>query len=142
MVCIYCGGKTQVTNSRAQKRVNHVWRRRECYNCHAAFTTQEAVDYSGSIVVRPERAAGQSIKHLPSSPFSRDKLYVSVLKALGHRMTAVDDATALTNTIIGRLLTGTTGAVITPATIIVITHETLARFDTAAAVQYRAYHQN
>ena len=162
MVCIYCGSKTQVTNSRHQKRHNNVWRRRECLNCHAVFTTEESVEYSGSIVVRSDHSAGTSRGkgsrkatravtglsepsgriHTSMTPFSRDKLYVSVLKCLGHRAAAVEDATALTSTIIARLLLQTDNGALTSTIIIDTTHEVLYRFDRAAAVQYRAYHHS
>jgi transcriptional regulator NrdR family protein len=159
MVCIYCGGKTQVTNSRHQRRINQNWRRRECQNCHAVFTTEETVDYSGSIVVRPAvapatsgSATGRSkskpttaspthvAKHTPTQPFSRDKLFASLLKCLGHRATAIDDASALTATVIGKLTATGAKASITPTDIIIMAVQTLERFDTAAAVQYQAYH--
>lgn len=134
MVCIYCGGKTQVTNSRLQKRLNHTWRRRECTICHAVFTTEEAPELTTSLSVRPGNGKPQ--------PFSRDKLFASVLRAVGHRKTHVEDAGALTDTIIAKLLLSTTQAAVTPAEIVVIAYETLQHFDTAAAVQYQAYHQN
>lgn len=133
MVCIYCGGKTQITNSRPQKRLNRTWRRRECLNCHAVFTTEEAADYSSSLVVRHP--------HAPVQPFSRDKLFASLLKSLGHRQSAVDDAGALCATIVVKLLQNTPEAALSPTDIIKTTHETLLHFDTAAAVQYAAYHK-
>lgn len=158
MVCIYCGNKTQVVNSRPQKRQNNVWRRRECLSCHAVFTTEEAVQYSGSIVVRRDTATARPTRrrkataahqaspatpghaHASIAPFSRDKLFVSILKCLGHRVAATEDATALTATIIARLLLQTDAGALTPTIIIDTVHESLYRFDRAAAVQYRAYH--
>jgi len=134
MVCIYCGGKTQVTNSRPQKRLNHIWRRRECLVCHAIFTSVEAAQLSSSLSVKSGKG---NIK-----PFSRDKLFASVLGAVGHRKTRVADAGALTDTIIAKLLGSTTQAAVSPAEIVIIAHETLSRFDKAAAVQYRAYHSS
>lgn len=133
MVCIYCGGKTHVTNSRLQKRLNRTWRRRECMDCHAIFTTEEAAELSTSLSVRSNDGKIQ--------PFSRDKLFASVLQAVGHRKTHVEDAGALTDTIIAKLLHSTTQAAVRPAEIIIIATETLSRFDTAASVQYQAYHQ-
>src|SRR5580765_2597657 len=96
MVCIYCGNKTQIINSRPQKRLNRTWRRRECTHCEAVFTTEEAVDLSSSVVVRHA--------HSPVQPFSRDKLFASVLQALGHRTKPVEDASALTTTVIAKLV--------------------------------------
>jgi transcriptional regulator NrdR family protein len=134
MVCIYCGGKTQVTNSRLQKRLNHTWRRRECTVCQAIFTTEEAAELSTSLSVRHTDGHVQ--------PFSRDMLFASVLRAVGHRKTHVEDAGALTDTIIAKLLGSTTQAAVSPSDIIIIARETLSRFDNAAAVQYQAYHQS
>lgn len=133
MVCIYCGGRTQVTNSRPQKRLNQTWRRRECVNCHAVFTTEEAVNLSGSLVVRRPQA--------PVQPFSRDKLFVSLYRALGHRKTALEDAGALCATIIAQLADNAKAS-ISPADIAAVAHQVLRRFDTAAAVQYAAYHHS
>ncbi len=137
MVCIYCGSKTQVTNSRQQKRLNHGWRRRECSGCGAVFTTIEEADYGSSLAVRPLDTA----KHSHIKPFSRDKLFVSVLKAVGHRKTAVADASALTATIIANLLAGSTAAVLSPDDIIKSTLVVLGNFDAVAALQYDVYHR-
>lgn len=134
MICIYCGGKTQVTNSRHQKRLNHNWRRRECYTCHAVFTTLESPELATSLLVTRQTGS--------VSPFSRDKLFASLLKALGHRTSAVDDASALTATITAKLLQNTSRASVSPADIVKTTLEVLKRFDTAAAVQYQAYHKD
>src|SRR5579872_3157022 len=56
MNCIYCGGRTEVTNSRRQKRNNQVWRRRQCLKCKTVVTTQETIDYSSALWVGPENA--------------------------------------------------------------------------------------
>lgn len=133
MVCIYCGSKTQVTNSRLQKRLNHTWRRRECTHCHAVFTTEEAVDLSTSVVVRHPSGVLQ--------PFSRDKLFASILQSVGHRDKAVEDAGALTTTIIAKLAHSSTKPSIEASHVTATALETLRLFDTAAAVQYQAYHQ-
>jgi transcriptional repressor NrdR len=133
MVCIYCAGPTKVTNSRPQKRLLQTWRRRACTKCGAIFTTNEAIDLNGSMIVR----------HTDGSvtPFSRDKLFVSVLRAVGHRAQPLADAGALTATIIAKLLHSTTQAAVTPADIIKLVLSTLKNFDTAASVQYQAYHK-
>lgn len=131
MDCIYCGGDTSVTNSRPQKRANSVWRRRECQNCHTIFTTTEALDLSGSIVVTSESRI---------EPFSRDKLFRSILDALKHRKTAVDDATALTDTVLARILTIITVPELSANEIAEVCHSTLQKFDHAAATQYAAFH--
>lgn len=132
MVCIYCGGKTSVTNSRPQKRLGQVWRRRQCQSCGAAFTTNEAVDHATSLVVR----SGASV-----APLTRDKLFVSLYRALGHRKSAVEDATALTATILSKLRLVAANATLTPENIAETALGILKRFDEAAAVQYAAYHR-
>lgn len=133
MVCIYCGSPTQVTNSRPQKRLNQVWRRRACTQCGAIFTTNETADLATSLVVQ---AGGGSVQ-----PFHRDQLFVSILRAVGHRQAPVNDAGALTATITAKLLHGTKTAAITRQNIITVVLQTLKHFDSAAAVQYAAYHQ-
>jgi transcriptional repressor NrdR len=133
MVCVYCGGRTQVTNSRPQKRLHQVWRRRACASCGAVFTTNEAVDFSTSLVVRGHNGAIR--------PFSRDQLFVSILRAVGHRPAPVDDAGALTATVTGKLVHGTKTAAIAREDIITTALHTLKHFDHAAAVQYAAYHK-
>src|SRR6188508_1472435 len=96
MVCIYCGNETSVFNSRAKARTPSVWRRRRCDTCVAQFTTIELPDYATALVIRTH-----TDKLLP---FSRDKLFLSLLRALGHRQDALKSATALTETVIGSLL--------------------------------------
>lgn len=132
MVCIYCGGKTNVINSRLQKRQNQTWRRRECLACHAIFTTEETIDLYASVRVRSPDGVLR--------PFSRDKLFSSVVRACGHRREAVDDASALTATIIAMTLKEAHSAVIEAGEIAGAAYLALHRFDKAAAVQYRAYH--
>jgi len=133
MVCIYCGSKTQIINSRPQKRLNRTWRRHKCLQCQAVFTTEESVHYEGSIVVRQPQGA--------LLPFSRDKLFASVLRAVGHRVSPIEDAGALTATITARLVHQNTSGALTPSDIILATQDTLRHFDSAAAVQYQAYHK-
>jgi len=132
MVCDYCGGDTKVTNSRWQKRSNRVWRRRECLRCGNLVTTLEAPDYAVSF----------SFKNLSGvlEPFLRDKLFLAVYHSLQHRKTALDDATALTETIMSGLpACMEDGAVVRDK---LVTHVTsvISRFDHAAGVYYRAYY--
>jgi len=133
MVCIYCGGQTRVTNSRPQRRLHQTWRRRGCTKCGAIFTTNEGVDFSTSLVVRSSDGA--------IAPFSRDQLFVSILRAVGHREQPVADASALTATITAKLLHNAQTAAIHPLDIVKIALDVLKRFDHAAAVQYAAYHK-
>jgi transcriptional regulator NrdR family protein len=113
-----------------------VWRRRACKVCGGQFTTTEVPDYPTALVV-----ASQDAKEM--RPFNRDKLFMSLHRSLGHRISALDDATALTSTVIGRLLNkkeapnGALGL----QRIAHTSYEVLKRFDPLAAHTYKAYHQ-
>ncbi len=135
MVCTYCGGSTQVTNSRHKKRHNSVWRRRECQNCGSIVTTEESVRYDSAWLVE---VAPQEF-----SPFSRERLLISLYKCLAHRPSAVEDASALTDTVMGslRVSTAATQAVLPVRGIRDVALATLERFDPLGAAQYLAYHK-
>jgi transcriptional regulator NrdR family protein len=132
MVCLYCGGATRVTNSRSQKRANNTWRRRTCTDCEAMFTTIEQPDLSKSLVVTYPSGA--------FSGFQRDQLLLDIHAAVLHRKTAQNDATALTDTVIARILPQSSHGSITTIQIIEIVQQTLSAFDHAAATHYTAYH--
>jgi transcriptional regulator NrdR family protein len=134
MVCIYCGHETKVTNSRERARNPSVWRRRSCLVCVAQFSSLELPDYQTSLVVK-----GPSKKLYP---FSRDKLFLSLYKSLGHRTDALQSATALTETVIGRVLHAKRDdpGVITMRLLATIAHLALKRFDPLSAHTYKAYH--
>jgi transcriptional repressor NrdR len=136
MVCIYCDGKTDVINSRPQKRLNRVWRRRHCQACRAIFTTIEAGALNESLMVRP-KTPKQALQ-----PFLRDKLYLSVVASCRHRKNAVTDATALTDTVIGKLTKATDSGVVYRDQLRTIVKEALQRFDQVAAVHYSAFHKD
>ena len=129
---MYCGGSTQVSNSRLQKRNNAVWRRRTCANCQAIFTTIENADLSAAVMVN---SSGKL------TPFSRDQLLISVYESCKHRQNALVDALALTQTIVGDIIKhlGVTGTIEKDA-VGAITHAVLERFDPVAATVYAAYH--
>lgn len=131
MVCIYCHSDTRVVNSRHQKRLNAVWRRRQCSACNTVFTSLEKVDLSGSIVVRKKTAI---------EPFSRDTLLLSIHDSLRHRKTALTDAIALTDTIVSQVLAQQSGADVDVQVIVQISQVVLWRFDKVAATHYAAFH--
>jgi transcriptional repressor NrdR len=131
MVCIYCGHETQVTNSRHQKRLNQVWRRRKCTFCGAIFSTTEGANTSQALSIQ---------KNNGLEPFSRDKLFVSVYDSLRHRKTVLDDATALTGTIISTLTPLADEAAIDRDVVVTVTTTVLQRFDKPAATHYQAFH--
>ncbi|HEX8226263.1 MAG TPA: hypothetical protein VF572_00165 [Candidatus Saccharimonadales bacterium] len=132
MVCSYCGYKTQTINSRPQKRLNAVWRRRKCLACSRTVTTIEQIDY--------ERTWTVESPDIPGRPFLRDTLLISLHKCLAHRPSALSDASALTDTIMGRLGGITQDGHLTTTAIATLSHEALQRFDPAAATMYCAYH--
>lgn len=131
MDCIYCAGKTSVTNSRPQKRLRQVWRRRACKHCGSVFTTVERADFTTTVLVKNNGKL---------EPFLRDKLFASVLEACGHRPTQISDASGLTDTIIAHLRPHMASAQLESAIIAKTAQKALERFDKAAAVHYAAYH--
>jgi transcriptional repressor NrdR len=132
MVCIYCSGKTQVLNSRHQKRSNQVWRRRHCLECKSTFTTLESAEYTLAWQVRG--------RNRQLEPFSRDKLFLSIWNSLQHRKTALTDASGLTDTVIKKLLGEVEAATLDAGTIQRTALVALTRFDKAAATHYQAFH--
>lgn len=132
MVCIQCGGQTQVINSRHQKRANQVWRRRQCKQCGAVFTSEESAAYGASWAVQGPSGALQ--------PFSRDKLLLSLHRSLQHRPTALADAGGLADTIIKKLSGVVTDGVIESRAIVNTVQVALNRFDKAASVSYSAFY--
>jgi transcriptional regulator NrdR family protein len=132
MICVYCGGKTEVTNSRLQKRANHVWRRRHCLDCGATVSTIEQTAYESVWRVQ--------IKDASLQPFHKQKLFIELYKACEHRPKALEDATALTDTIVGLLRKHANHGLLESSDIALTSHEVLRHFDTAAAVYYEARH--
>lgn len=135
MKCIYCSADTKVTNSRLQKRKNNTWRRRQCTSCESVFTSIESPDLESSIMVLHQIDDKEALE-----PFSRDKLLLSIHDSLRHRKTALDDATALTDTIISQALPLVSEALINASQLAKISHKILKRFDHVAATHYLAFH--
>ncbi len=131
MVCIYCGHETSVTNSRLNRKLNRVWRRRACSSCGEVFSTYEQAD----------RAKAWRVAKAGSlAEFERDRLFISLYKSLGHRPTAVTDAGALADTAVALLTKRPEGSISAQElaqTVLVV----LKRFDAAAATHYAAFHQ-
>ena len=125
MVCIYCGGKTAIKNSRFQKRNNQKWRRRQCLKCNALFTTHEAVDLSSSLLVG-------------SKPFLQDMLFTEVLLALQDTPNNYIAAREVTNTVIQQLLRQSNKPAFEPKQISLATSKVLKRFNKRAWLRYIA----
>jgi transcriptional regulator NrdR family protein len=130
MVCIYCGEKTKVTNSRGNQRI---WRRRECVMCGSIFTTHETADLYGSLRVKNSHQSSLQ-------PFSRDILFVSIHESLTHKSTATSDASALCDTIISRLQGEHSNGLLTASLIASITFDVLSKFDSLSGNLYAARH--
>lgn len=131
MVCTYCGGETDVINSRLQRRNNQVWRRRRCQKCQAVFTTHEAADLSS--ILRVDR---QGVLE----PFLPDMLFSELLHTLSHRKDAYAASREASATIIKRLLALPTKPVYTPPQISTETAKVLKRLDRRAYLRYLADH--
>ncbi len=131
MVCIYCGSPTQVVNSRTQKRLNHIWRRRKCISCLAIVTTEEQIALYSSLMV----AHGKTLL-----PFSRDRLFTSIYESCRHRPSNITDASALTQTVISELLGERSTGAVARDDLVKVALDVLQRFDTTAATLYKAYH--
>ncbi len=135
MVCTYCKGKTEITNSRHLARSNATWRRRHCLKCGALITSIEQPDYGRTWVVYDP----QNDK---LSQFMRDKLFVSIYDSLRHRRTAIQDANALTATIMSKLAKISSGSQIDKTKLLSTAYECLKHFDKAAAVHFQAYYNS
>lgn len=136
MKCIYCHSKTQVTNSRSKTLDSSVWRRRQCTTCQAEFSSIELPDYSKSLVVKS--TSGKLFA------FSRDKLFLSLHKALGHRQDVLNSASAICDTVVAKLIrqNNQEKGLIKASSLARTAHETLKRFDSLAASTYKAYHRH
>lgn len=133
MVCLFCQSPTQVVNSRSQKKGQKVWRRRQCVKCGGLFSTFEQIDFPSSIVVTKSPTSHE--------PFSRDRLFLSIYNSLGHRPEAISDSTAITDTVINKLLLSAKNGKIDRLIIWNTILEVLHRFDPAAESHYRSYHK-
>lgn len=131
MVCPYCSNRTQVVNSRYQKRNNKVWRRRKCLTCRAVFTSLEAVDLASAIRVD---------KNGVLRPFLADLLFTELVFALSDRKNLYVEARELTDTIIQEMLRSPSSPLFRPSEISQITSAVLKRFDNHAWHRYTAEH--
>jgi transcriptional regulator NrdR family protein len=102
--------------------------------CQAVFTTAEAARYEAAWAVR-----GKSGN---LSPFSRDKLFLSLYKSCGHRETALGDAAGLADTIIKKLAEHVTDGVVRARDIAQVAQVALNRFDKTASTHYTAFHKS
>ncbi len=133
MVCINCGTKTKISNSRFNVKTVQTWRRHTCTQCRTMFTTRELIDSSVSYrVKRPDSSL---------QPVMRELLFVSVHESLSHRKDAPEAAAALTDTIFGKIHANKS-LIIDITWLTSKTHEILNRFDKPAAVRYKAIYMS
>jgi transcriptional repressor NrdR len=132
MVCIYCSGKTKVSNSRSSAKAIMTWRRRECLGCKAVVTTREQIDLREALRVSDGSNRLQ--------PFQRDKLLISLHSGLTHRKSALTDATELTDTVISRLMAVQSKGIVDTKEIAAAAYRTLEKFDPVSGVHYQAHY--
>ena len=131
MVCPYCSHKTKVTNSRFQKRSNQTWRRRECLNCHAVFTTHEEIELNSTFsVMTPDNDI---------MPFVKERLFSSILFACEGLHDPYGTATELTATVVNELRTKG-GAMLSNNDIAQTSGKILRRFNAKAFLKYVSQH--
>ena len=133
MVCVYCGQTSRVYNSRRQHRNNLVWRRRQCLNCSATYTSIEKPDLYSSWLVKGHTGT--------LKPFSEDRLYLSLYESLKHRPEAFIDARHITDTVIAKLYKLIDQGIVNQEHIKQAAIVAMNRFDQAASIHYQAFHE-
>lgn len=131
MMCLYCGGETKVTNSRHQRRNNHVWRRRQCLTCNSVFTTHESVEISSSLSVRQADTL---------VPFLPDLLLKDLMLALQDRKDAYTACGEILSTTVRNLLKLPQKPVYSTSDISKTTADVLKKFDKRAHLRFVAEH--
>jgi transcriptional regulator NrdR family protein len=74
------------------------------------------------------------------TPFSREKLLQSLYESLKHRSDPLTEALHLTDTVVAKLIPQVNLASLSRDTVTRTAHQVLGRFNSAAAVSYRAFH--
>lgn len=129
MICLYCGSKTNIVNSRSFKKGFEKWRRHCCISCKEVFTSRELPDLETSLLIRKNSGSAE--------PFYTSKLLISLYKALDHRKNAQNDAYVLMQTICAQLLPVAKKEVSTK-TVAEQTIMSLKHFDPVGAVKYQS----
>lgn len=132
MVCLYCGKKTIVKNSRYQKGLVQTWRRRQCLNCQSILTSVESYDISSGLRVLERDGVLQ--------PFIKEILFLSIYTSVDHLENPAETAAHLTNTVLRHLIkVKPLDPTIESNKIIQITARVLKRFNAAASIKYLSY---
>jgi len=74
------------------------------------------------------------------TPFIRDNLFISIYEACKHRPSALSNANALTQTVMGLLREHIHEGTVERDTITYVVTTALERFDATAGAVYKAYH--
>ncbi len=128
MKCPFCYNKTEIYNSRASHKSTQTWRRRTCTSCNKGFTTREKIDWSGQITVREDKQV---------TPYSRDRLLLSVVRASEDAMLAPEMVIELVDSIEIALQSAFTAqAGIETTTITKTATAILSRHNTHVALRY------
>lgn len=90
MKCPFCKNKTKIYNSRSTQTQTQTWRRHKCLSCNSTFTTKERVDWTGRINI----TSGNEV-----SPYSRERLLLSLVRASNNLSLPSGALTDLTDTI-------------------------------------------
>lgn len=133
MVCILCDSKTNITNSRFVRKSGYTWRRHTCPRCFAVYTTREYIEMSLSY----------RLKHSSGTlePLERDIVFSMIKDSLNHRNSAIADASALTDTILG-MVYANKKLVVPYRDFFEITASTLRRFDRVAYIKFTSLHNH
>jgi transcriptional repressor NrdR len=130
MNCPYCGTDSKVTNSRLLKRSNSVWRRRQCMECGAIWTTTELM--KGSVTFKVMR-------NEDLVDFRPEILLISLYECLKHRKTPETDAQYVFETVLGNL-GQTNEPIYTTQLIAGHAYKVLKNYDKLASDLYHATH--
>ncbi len=132
MDCPNCSGKSKVSNSRPSR--GGVWRRRICKQCQTIWSTHEQINLSS--IIKPKETASEASEPV----LHRDELLIIIYDSVQHRKTSAQDASALTDTIIQKLITKYQSC--SQKELEQIIYDTLLRFDEIAAGVFSAkYHK-
>lgn len=133
MHCPFCGHPaTQVKDTRVSDDGTSIRRRRSCLKCGARFTTFEHVQLRDLIVIK---------KNNVRVPFEREKLYQSILLAVGKRDIAHSKIEQLTNSIVHELESRSEPE-IRSSDIGELVMESLLALDKVAYVRYASVYKN
>ena len=133
MKCPFCSyTDTKVKDSRVSEDGYSIRRRRSCPKSGARFTTLEHIQMRDLVVVK---------KNGVRVPFEREKLYKSVLLAVGKRDVGVDQIDMLVNRIV-RQLDGAGDPEIKSSDIGELVMDELLSLDKVAYVRYASVYKN